>query len=100
MATRARERRNPPTISIERHVSASPDPKTDKLALALARGMTRADAAKEAGMGLRTAYTRLSDPAFRQLVSDHRKRLLDEAAGLLADATGEAVAVLRKLLKD
>jgi HEAT repeat protein len=79
---------------------AGPSPKDDRLALALARGATRAEAAREAGCSERTCYVRLSDPGFRALVGRHRKRLVDEAFGVLAKVAAPAFRELNLLLRD
>jgi hypothetical protein len=85
---------------MERQGSASFDARDDRLALLLAKGSTRASAAKELGMGLRTVYTKLSDPAFKQLVNETRGRMLDEAFGQLVEAGSGAIAVLKAVMGD
>jgi hypothetical protein len=57
----------------------------DALAAALAEGKTVRDAVVAAGVSERTAYRRLGDPAFRQKVSEIRARMLERAAGVMAD---------------
>jgi transposase len=53
--------------------------------LALARGLSRADAAEAAGVGERTIYRWLDDDAFRAQITRERGRLLERAVGRLAD---------------
>lgn len=79
--------------------SAEPGGKDDRLALALAEGMTRSEAALYAGMGERTVYTKLQDPAFKALVVRVRDRLINEAVGKLAAGATAAAAELRDLLR-
>ncbi len=81
-----------------RRETASPGGKDDKLALALAQGMTRSEAALHAGMGERTVYTKLRDPGFLALVNRLRDRLISEAVGKLAASGGPAVARLNQLM--
>jgi AcrR family transcriptional regulator len=68
------------------------------LVAALAGGMTVAESARQAGIGERTVYRRLEDPAFRWTVADARGRLLEHAVGQLAEASTAAAATLRALL--
>jgi hypothetical protein len=72
---------------------------TASLAAALASGQSVKDAARTAGLGERTAYRRVADPAFRQAVSQARADLLARAVGVLADGATEAAETLRALLK-
>ena len=69
------------------------------LVQALARGCDVRAAAKEAGIAEVTAHRRLKEASFRQLVMQQRQGLLDKAAGMLAETTGEAAATLRGLLE-
>ena len=80
--------------------SASPDAKAERLALGLAQGMTRIDAAAYAEMGERTVYTKLKDPAFVALVADHRSRIVGQTVGKLASAGAAAADKLKALLSD
>ena len=73
--------------------------KTDALAVCLARGDCVADAAREAGICLRTARRRLKEPAFVALVSEIRRERRDRAVGLLTESAVEAVETLRCLLR-
>jgi hypothetical protein len=67
---------------------------------ALAGGATVQDAARQAGIGERTAYRRLEDAAFRGRIDELRRAMLERAAGALADATTRAVRTLVALLDD
>ncbi len=71
----------------------------DLLALALARGLTLAEAAAEAKVSERTAQRRLADPAFAALVIELRGRMVEGALGQLADSLAEAATTMRALLK-
>ena len=71
----------------------------DALALALAAGDSVPDAAAKAGMGERTAYRRLADPAFRQRIQTLRSEMIGQALGRMANGMTEAADVLRALLK-
>jgi hypothetical protein len=75
-----------------------PSEKDGLLALALARGMTQAEAATEAGVGERTVCRRLDDPAFRATVARFRSRLMDRAVGRLAAASDRAIDRLLELV--
>jgi hypothetical protein len=69
------------------------------LALALARGLSRPEAAKVAHLSERTVRRRMGDPSFRKEVERLRGELVAEAAGRLADAAAEAVDALRDVMK-
>lgn len=71
----------------------------DALALALAAGDSIAAAAAKAGMGERTAYRRLADPAFRERIQRLRGEMIGQALGRLAAGMTEAAGVLRALLR-
>ncbi len=71
----------------------------ESLALALACGALVSDAAREAGVGVRTAYRRLEQPDFRRRVQELRSGLIDRALGKMADGMVEAAQTLRMLLK-
>lgn len=71
----------------------------DALALALAAGDSIVDAAAKAGMGERTAYRRLADPAFQQRIQTLRGEMIGQALGRMAAGMTEAADVLRALLK-
>ncbi|SRR5579884_3864613 len=68
------------------------------LALALAGGLTVEAAAGRAGVGERTAYRRLADPAFCVRVTELRSEMVERALGKMADGMGEAADTLRQLL--
>ena len=72
----------------------------ERLALELARGQSHADAARSAGVSVRTCQRRLPDPSFRRRVSRLRSALVEQAAGRLADAGSSAVDTLKELLTD
>src|SRR5579862_3756573 len=69
------------------------------LILALASGNTVRSAARQAGIGERTAARRMADAAFRQRVQETRAALVERALGKLARGSARAVETLRKLLK-
>ena len=71
----------------------------EALALALARGLSNADAARSAGLSPRTVNRKMTEPEFKRRVAQLRTQLTEQAVGSLADAAVEAVATLRKLLK-
>lgn len=70
----------------------------EALALAIASGVTVAEAAHLAGIGERTAYRRRAEPAFRKRVLELRSGMLDRALGRMADGMVEAADKLRSLL--
>jgi hypothetical protein len=69
------------------------------LVLGLAGGKTVRNAAWDAGVSERTAYRRLDSADFRQQVSQARAEMLVRAVGMLVEASGDAVQVLRRLSK-
>ncbi len=69
------------------------------LLAALLGGATLADAAKRAGMGEQTARRRLRDPEFRAQLDAAGDEVVEAAVRGLTDATGEAVAGLRDLMR-
>lgn len=71
----------------------------EMLMAALAAGKTVRDAAAEAGVSDRTVFRRLEQVDFRQRVADMRARMVEAAAGRLADAAGAACARLKSLLE-
>jgi hypothetical protein len=73
-------------------------PADDALAAALAAGKTVRDAAASVGVAERTAFRRLSDPAFKARVSELRGGIVAAAAGRLADGMAAAADVLWALL--
>ncbi len=64
----------------------------------LARGFTKAQAARATGVGVRTVFRRLSDPAFAARVRESRKELLDAAVGRLTAAAADAALTLAALV--
>jgi hypothetical protein len=78
--------------------SADSESQDDVLALALARGATRQEAGRIAGVSERTVYVRLADPAFRLRVAEFRRAMIDGAIGKLAVLADKAADVLGQLL--
>jgi hypothetical protein len=71
--------------------------KDEQLALCLARGLTVATAASEAGVSERTAYRRLAETDFARRVEDLRCSLVEVAVRRLSDhmaAAADKVAAL------
>ena len=73
-------------------------PKQEQAALAVARGLTNAEAAKKAGCGERTLKTWKALPGFRSRVAELRAEMTARALGQLTDGLGFAATSLRKLL--
>jgi hypothetical protein len=71
----------------------------DALLFALAAGQTIRDAAISAGLGEKTVYRRLANPAFRRRVADLRREMVAAAVGRLANAMAESADTLRSLLQ-
>jgi hypothetical protein len=80
--------------------SADSESQDDVLALALARGATRQEAARVAGLSERTVYVRLGDPKFRLRVAEFRRAMIDGAIGKLATIAEKAADVLGQLLEE
>ena len=78
--------------------SPSADPRRDRVACALAAGKTVRAIAQETGIGQRTIYRWIHDPAFAAIVRRYRARLVDRTLGQLARAATRAVATLEKCL--
>lgn len=75
-------------------------PQADRLLIAaLARGASVARAARDAGISERSAFRRLADPKFRQVVDEARAGLLERAGGSLADGADRAARELKRLLR-
>jgi hypothetical protein len=70
----------------------------DALTLALARGLSNAEAAAEAGVSERTVGRRKAAPAFLARVRELRAGLVEWAAARLADGMVEAADTLGGLL--
>jgi hypothetical protein len=68
------------------------------LALALAKGRSVKDAAREAGVGLRTAHTYRAEEGFDRLVRDCRTDLYAQAVSVLAGCAARAAETLEGLL--
>jgi hypothetical protein len=71
----------------------------DAVLLALACGATAENAAKKAGVGIRTVNRRLADPNFKKRLTEIRADILKRATGVLTAATMEAVKTLMDLQK-
>jgi transposase len=71
----------------------------NELLLALACGGTVEAAAKKAGVGERTVYTRLKDPEFQKRLRELRDEMAKRAAGMLTAAAMEAVKTLLDVQK-
>lgn len=67
---------------------------------ALAAGKPVAQAARSAGVSVRTAFRRLEDADFQRLVRQCRAKMFDQATGTLAATTAKAAKTLGKLLDD
>jgi hypothetical protein len=70
------------------------------LALALATGTEIRSAARNIGISERTAFRRLTDPRFREMVSKFRGELVMAAAGKLSGGLLKAAGVLVELLNE
>ncbi|HKB04041.1 MAG TPA: hypothetical protein VKD90_17595 [Gemmataceae bacterium] len=70
----------------------------DAIAVALAAGQTQAGAAAAAGVSERTVARRVTDPAFRQLVSRLRGEMVGQAIGVLVAGMFGSAVVLRHLM--
>jgi hypothetical protein len=69
----------------------------DALILALACGATVESAAQKAGVGVRTAHRRLSDPDFKRKLNEFRTDMVRRTASLLTAGATEAVKTLVSL---
>ena len=67
---------------------------------ALAFGATVEQAARKAGIGERTAYRRLAEPAFRARLDEIRRETMVRTSGLLSGAALGAVKTLVDLQQD
>jgi hypothetical protein len=70
-----------------------------ELITALAAGSTVPEAAKTAGISLRTAYRWLEDSELRAEIALVRARMIERAAGKLAASCVEAAEILAKLAR-
>lgn len=71
----------------------------EALMIALACGATVEAAAAKAGMGVRTVYRRLEDPAFRQQLQEFRAQMVERSGAMLTAASMEAVKTLLSLME-
>ena len=67
------------------------------LIVALAQGLTVAEAAAISGVAERTVYRRLGDAEFKFRIAEAQQAIVERAVGLLAEGTVHAVHTLRKL---
>ena len=75
-------------------------PKQHKTISALLTEPTVGAAADKAGVGERTLYTWLSDPAFRTVYLAARREAVNQAVAQLQRISSEAVAVLQQVMSD
>jgi len=68
------------------------------LALALASGVSVADAAAQADVGRTTVYRKLENPEFRRQIAEFRDRLIATALGRIADSLTRSADVLTQML--
>jgi hypothetical protein len=92
-------------MSLENGKPAAPYGRTgkkggDSFVVSRSCGCSIAEACRRAGIGLRTGYRRLEDPAVRKAISKARQDLLGQAVGKLADAGSRAVDALTENLRD
>lgn len=71
----------------------------DLAAVLLARGYSKVETAKRAGIGLRTLYTHLDNPAFRKKINDLRNEVKEELVGQLHAMSAKVVKTLNNLLE-
>jgi hypothetical protein len=72
----------------------------DQLLLALACGATLENAARQAGVALRTANRRAADPEFKRKLNALRWDMVERAVGMLTAAMGESARTLVVLQKE
>jgi arginine/lysine/ornithine decarboxylase len=77
-----------------------PKPSRPAAVVALARGATSEEAARESGVSGRTVRRWMEDPDFQIEVRDTRTEILSTAVGQLAAGAAEAVTTLRAALRD
>ena len=73
-------------------------PKTEELALHIARGLSVREAATKANVAYRTAQRRANDPRFLARVQELRSEVIGSARNRLVGALHEAIDKLRELL--
>jgi len=71
----------------------------ETLVTLLASGVTRQQAAQSAGVGERTVYRRLEDPAFRAKIEEARADMLARTSAMLTAAGAAAAGTLIRLLR-
>ena len=72
----------------------------DRMAMALAEGMTVVAAAEMAGVCRMTVQRRRSKPEFQRRVAELRAIMLDRAIGHLSAAAADAVIVMRNVMRN
>jgi transposase-like protein len=70
----------------------------EKLALALASGLSIDQTAAQIGVSRSTVLRRWRDPAVKRRVAELRGEITDQAIGKLVDTLCEAILVLRRLM--
>lgn len=73
--------------------------RAELLALAMARGLTLADAARSLSINERTARRWAEAPGFDGQVDALRRRLIDDTIGKLAGLAGKAAAKFEQLME-
>ena len=71
----------------------------ETLVALLAGGASRQQAAQSAGVGVRTVFRRLEDPAFRARIEEARADMLARTSALLSAAGTAAAGTLVRLLQ-
>jgi transposase-like protein len=72
----------------------------ERLALAIASGLSVERAAGQLGISRVTAYRRWRDPSIKKRVAELRGEITDQAIGRLVDTLCEAVLTLRRLMAE
>jgi uncharacterized protein YbjT (DUF2867 family) len=70
-----------------------------KLLLPLACGMNAEQAARQAGVNVRTVFRRLKNPEFRRQIQAMRADMMQRTSGTLTAAGGEAVKTMVELMR-
>jgi hypothetical protein len=70
-----------------------------KLLLPLACGTTAEQAARQAGVNVRTVFRRLKNPEFRRQIQAMRADMVQRTSGTLTAAGGEAVKTMVELMR-
>jgi hypothetical protein len=80
--------------------SKTPQGKIDAIALAVARGLSLAAAAREAAVAESTARRWAAEPGFPRRVTRIRQEILSQSVGILALAMTRAAVKLGRLIDD